>query len=153
MRIDKAKLILEINEAFKDVELDNGIGLSEADAIDSYSDLGSRTECKKNDEKHNWNAISSDALNIYYCSLSYFDKKGMRFHLPAFMIADINGEYKFGMSFVLTHLSDHSRSQFELLSKKQREAVKLFLEYILEDPNYEFERPEIKAAIEGYWSK
>jgi hypothetical protein len=108
---------------------------------------------QKKDEKYNWNTITSDALNQFNCSLSYFDAKGMKFHLPAFMIADIRGEYRFGMIFVLTGLSDYSKSQFALLTPKQREVVKLFLDYLLDDPNYEFEKPAIKLAIENYWSK
>ena len=67
------------------------------------------------------------------------------------MIAEIKGEYRFGMSFPLTHLSDHTISQFEHLTKTQRKAVKLFLGYLLTDPNYEFEMPEIKRAIENSW--
>ena len=107
---------------------------------------------KKKDEKFNWNAISSALLNEFYCSLSFFDAKGMRFHLPAFMIAEIKDEYKFGLSFPFTMLSDYSKSQFSLLTKNQRDAVKLFLEYLLEQPNYEFEKPDIEKAIENYWS-
>lgn len=148
----KPFLISEITKAFKDVILDSGIGLTEATAIDDYRDKEFINECKKKDEKLSWNSIPSSALNENYTALSFFDDKGMRFHLPAFMICEIKEEYNFGMSFVLTHLSDYSRSQFKLLSKTQRAAVKLFLEYLLEHPGYEFENPEIKAAIENYWS-
>lgn len=153
MEKDKKFIISKINEAFKDVELNGGIGLSEADAIDDYKDAKFRDECKINDEKYCWNAIPSAVLNQFNCSLNFFDAKGMKFHLPAFMIADINDEYKFGIVFTLTNLSDYSKSQFVLLTTKQREAVKLFLDFFLVNPNYEFEKPEIKTAIESYWSK
>jgi hypothetical protein len=145
-------LISSITSAFQDVKLEEGVGLSEANAIDDYKDKSFRDECRKNDEKKNWQTIPSSALNEYYSSLSFFDAKGMRFHLPAFMIAEIKGEYRFGMSFPLTHLSDHTRSQFTALSKPQREAVRSFLEYLLEQPDYEFEKATIKQAIENYWS-
>lgn len=145
-------LISQITSAFKDVKLEEGIGLSEADAIDSYKDEQFRDQCRSNDEKDHWDAIPSSALNENYTSLSFFDNKGMRFHLPAFMIAEIKGEYRFGMSFALTHLSDHTRSQFKLLSKTQREVVRSFLEYLSEQPDYDFEKPMIKEAIENYWS-
>ena len=151
MKVERPALISKITEAFKNVRLEDGIGLSEADAIDSYSNLQHRAACRKNDEKDNWNAIPSELLNNYYCSLNFFDASGMRFHLPAFMLSEIKREYKFGMSFPLTNLSDYSRSQFALLSANQREAVKLFLTYLLEDPNYEFEKPEIQRAIDNYW--
>ncbi len=151
MQQDKGKLILEIKEAFKGVILEDGVGLSEADAIDSYAETHVKAECRQNDEQHDWCAIPSSALNKYYSSLCFFDAKVMRFHLPAFMLAEINGEYCFGMSFALTHLSDYTKSQFELLSKRQRETIRLFLIYLSEEPNYEFKKPEIKRAIEGYW--
>jgi hypothetical protein len=153
MSDEKTKLISEIQDAFRDVVLEDGIGLSEADAIDSYMDSVSRAACRTKDEKKNWNKISSELLNQYYNSLSFFDAKGMRFHLPAFMIAEINGEYRFGMSFPLAHLSDYSKSQFVLLTEKQKQVVKQFLNYIFESPDYEFERHEILRAIESYWSK
>lgn len=145
-------LISIINSAFKDVELDGGIGLSEANAIDDYKDEQFRNKCKANDEKVNWDKIPSSSLNAYYNSLSFFDAKGMRFHLPAFMIAELKGEYRFGMAFCLTHLSDYTKSQFILLNEKQREAVKHFLEYLSTNSNYEFEKPTIERAIEEYWS-
>lgn len=150
MTKDRMFLIAQISDAFKDVELDGGIGLSEANAIDDYKNAQFRNECKKNDEKHCWSLIPSSKLNQFNCSLSYFDAKGMKFHLPAFMISEIKGEYRFGMSFALTH---HTESKFELLTKKQKEVVKLFLEYLLENPDYEFEKTDIKTAIENYWSK
>ncbi|MBP9068432.1 MAG: hypothetical protein KBG47_02925 [Bacteroidia bacterium] len=144
-------LISSITSAFKDAKLEDGIGLTEANAIDDHKDKSFRDECRKNDEKENWQTIPSSALNDYYSSLSFFDAKGMRFHLPAFMIAEVKGEYRFGMSFALTHLSQYSKLQFTLLSKEQRDAVKLFLEYLSEHLEYEFEKPTIKAAIEDYW--
>lgn len=150
---NKIHLISLITSAFKDVKLENGIGLSEANAIDDYKDKPFRDQCRSNDEKDRWDAIPSSVLNKNYTSLSFFDDKGMRFHLPAFMIAELKGEYRFGMSFALTHLSEHTRSQFKLLSKTQREVVRSFLEYLLEQPDYEFEKPTIKAAIENYWSQ
>jgi len=151
--VNKAELISIIKEAFNGEVLGDGIGLSEADAIDDYKDDAFIDECKRNDERLNWEAISAESLNKYNCSLSYFDAKGMRFHLPAFMTAEIRGEYRWGMAFALTHLSDYSKSQFELLNAKQKEAVKLFLEYLLENPDYEFEMESIIAAIENYWSE
>ncbi|MES2288070.1 MAG: DUF6714 family protein [Bacteroidota bacterium] len=149
---DEQSLISEITEAFKGVEFEGGIGLNEANAIDDYKDAQFREECRKIDEKQHWNVIPSSVLNQFNSSLSFFDPKGMKFHLPAFMIAEIKGEYRFGMSFALTNLSEYSRSQFVLLTEKQREVVKLFLEFLLEHPDYEFEKPAIKEAIEGYWS-
>jgi len=55
------------------------------------------------------------------------------------------------LAFLLANLSDHYKLQFELLSGRQRNTIKLYLEYLPENPNYEFKKPEIKRAIENYW--
>lgn len=144
-------MIQQITEAFKDVMLEDGIGLSEATAIDDYKDEAYKNQCKLVDEKLNWQIITSTELNENYTSLSFFDDKGMRFHLPAFMVCELKGEYRFGMAFALTHLSDYTKKQFSLLNQSQRKVVKLFLEYLLQDPNYDFEKPTIQAAIDNYW--
>jgi hypothetical protein len=150
MPVTKKQIISAINEAFKDVTLEDGVGLNEADAIDSYADQQTRATYREKDEKLNWNLISSSTLNHHYSSLSFFDAKGMRFHLPAYLLADIKGEYSFGMTFPLTHLSDYRKSQFELLTPAQRQAIRLYLEYLLVEES-DYEAPQIKSAIENYW--
>jgi hypothetical protein len=148
----KTELISLVREAFKNVTLEDGIGLSEANAIDDYRDAAFRSECRKKDEQQNWTSIPSSELNLYNCSLSFFDAKGMRFYLPAFITAELKGEYNFGLTFTLTHLSDYTKKQFELLSPQQRKAVCSFLEYLETDPDHEYESAGIKTAIADYWS-
>lgn len=91
--------------------------------------------------------------NQFNTSLSGFDAKGMRFHLPAFIIAEIKDEYRFSLAFFLTTLSDFAKYQFSLLNKMQRAAVKLYLEHLMANPDYEFEAEGINIAIEEYWLK
>jgi hypothetical protein len=50
-------------------------------------------------------------LNACYSSLSFFDAEGMRFPLPAFLIAELNGGYLQDMSFQLAYLNDYSIGQ------------------------------------------
>lgn len=148
----REELITEVHIAFKDVKLEDGVGLWEGKGLDDYADEKVRLELRKKDERNNWNQISSDTLNQCHCSLSYFDAKGMKFHLPAFMVASIMGVYKFDLVFTLINLSDY-QTQFVFLSQKQKEVVKLFLEYLIESPEYKSEVSDIKIAIKNYWSK
>jgi hypothetical protein len=150
--ITKEELLNQIEAAFQGVKLEDGIGLSEANAIDDYEDAAFRKKCRSNDEKNDWKIIHSNHLNSNYCSLSYFDAKGMRFHIPAFMIADLKGEYEFGIVFTLTNISDYSKSQFSLLTIEQRFAIKSYLIYLSKNPNYEYERNLINEAVNGYWA-
>jgi hypothetical protein len=145
------ELIQSIIKAFKDVKLEEGIGLSQAGAIDDYETDEVKAACRDKDEKESWMNITSADLNKYYSSLSFFDAAGMRFHLPAYMIAELKGEYFFGMAFALTHLSDYTRSQFELLNKEQREVVREFLFWLDKNEDYDYNKPHIESALRDYW--
>ena len=140
-----------IHEAFAGVKLENGVGLRQAQGLDDYEGEQTCALYRADDEKQDWSRIPVDELNRCNSSLSFFDAQGMRFHLPAYLIADLRGLYNFGMAFSLTHLSDHRKSQFELLSPEQRKAVRAFLLHILNDPGYQFERPQIHKALNEYW--
>ena len=83
-------------------------------------------------------------------SLSFFDPKGMRFHLPAYLIAQISGEFD-GLEYRLTQL-DGRRSNFALFSEEQREAVRRFLRFIVTDSDYKDDWKDIQKALAGYWA-
>jgi len=141
-----------IETAFTGVTLGNGVGLQEAQGLDDYEDTATCAAYRTNDEKDDWHRIPAEALNRCNSSLSFFDAEGMRFHLPAYLIADLRGDYHFGMAFCLTHLSDYSISQFTLLSPMQRAAVRAFLLHIMDDPEYGFERADILRALSEFWT-
>lgn len=103
------------------------------------------------DAKEDWAAIPVEQERRCNISLAFLDAEAMRFHLPAFLIADLRGQYGYGMAFWLTRSGDCGRNQFAALSPPQRTAVRRFLEHILEDPDYEPERDSIRRALEGLW--
>ncbi len=146
------KLCTLIEAAFAEVRLGSGIGLHEARALDDYADGSTQAAARAEDEKEDWQKISAATLRERNSSLSFFDAAGMRFHLPAFLICDLQGEYGFDLDFKLTQLSDYSKNQFTLLDHKQRLAVCLYLLHIADDPGYAFVRPHILRALEEYWA-
>ncbi len=149
--IDSSTLITEISAAFAGVRLGGGVGLLEAQGLDDYASAEERKVLRERDEKEDWTTLSAEALNHANSSLSFFDAEGMRFHLPAYLIADLRGDYRFGVVFALCQASVHDE-QFVLLNASQRTAVRHYLELMARDPNYEFERPEIERCLLGYWS-
>lgn len=140
-----------IREAFADVTLGSGIGLRQAQGIDDYEPSSVCARLRAQDEKEDWSKISCDDLNRCHSSLSFFDPEGMRFHLPAFLIAELRGLYRFGMVFCLSHLNEHTIGQFALLTPSQRLAVRAFLLLAAESEAYKFDRPHILRALEEYW--
>ena len=150
---ERQGLIEFISHAFEGVSLGDGIGLYQAQAIDDYKSKDEELLVRGTDEKLNWKSISSVSLNKCNSSLSFFDAEGMRFHLPAFLISDLKGEYGFGVEFCLTHLSEYSKAQFSLLSQVQREAVRMLLNFYITTPDCEFYTIDMANAFLGFWAE
>jgi len=87
--------LIEIAEAFADVELGDGIGMLEADGIDSCVEPDERISRRDRDERRRWQAITNAELNANYCSFGFCDAKGGLFLLPAYLLADLRDEHDF----------------------------------------------------------
>jgi len=122
-----------IREAFAGVTLGRGVGLQEAQGIDDYEDADTCSRYRATDQKEDWSCIPVSVLNRCNSSLSFFDAEGIRFHLPAYLISSLRGEYSFGMAHCLACTFVTSPDKFRLLSTEQRRAVRLFLLHILND--------------------
>ena len=142
-----------ICDAFAGVRLGKGIGLREGQGLDDYEDTKTCAGYRAGDEKENWSRIPPAELNCCSSSLSFFDAEGMRFHLPAYLLADLQGLYTSANSVVfhLTHPRHLSDGMFALLSPAQRSAVRAYLLYRSVAEELHFGRAD-KRALEGYWS-
>jgi Family of unknown function (DUF6714) len=152
MAITRESVVMEIREAFRGVTLGNGIGLYQAQGIDDYAGEEACEQYREQDEKQDWEQISADDLNRCYSSPCFFDAEGMRFHLPAFLIAELNGKLGVDPAFHLTQLDDYKKSKLVLLSQAQREAVRKFLLFIRDEQRYAFYRPDVEWALANYWN-
>lgn len=142
-----------IDAAFTGVTLGSGVGLREGQGLDDYDNDATRAAYRANDEKDDWRRIPIETLNHCHRSLSFFDAEGMRFHLPAFLIADLRGDYGMDMAFCLTHRWENFEMQFSLLTAEQRLAVRGYLLHIADDPDSKFGRCDILRALNDYWTE
>jgi hypothetical protein len=141
-----------IRHAFAKVALGSGIGLRQAQGIDGYEDEKVVAAYRLSDEKDDWSRIPTEILNECHSSLSFFDADGMRFHLPAYLLADLSGAYRHGMAFSLTDMGDLHQRQFSSLNDAQRAAVRDFLKYIADEDDYAFYRAKILRALGECWT-
>ena len=146
-KMNKEEIKNLIKKAFQDVSLEDGIGLWEAQAIDDYEDKDTQQKQREKDEKNDWSKISTEDLNRCESSLSFFDANGMRFHIPAFILAELDGESNCGPLF---HLTD-SFWRFSTLNKNQKTAIKFFLEWCLNQKDYNFEKKQIEKSLNDFW--
>lgn len=147
------ELCEQIAAAFAGVRLGRGIGLRQGCAIDDYEDHAVQMARRAEDEEEDWQAISVSDLRRYASSLSYFDPEGTRFHLPAFLIAELRKEGPSEIIFYLTRNSAHACEQFSLLDLGQRQAVADYLRFVQDDPDHFCHRREILASLETYWAE
>ena len=159
-----------IREAFAGVTLGNGVGLWWGQVLDDYcvpdSIADYRANHERDEERQDWSRIPIEDLERCDTSLCFFDAEGMRFHLPAFMLAKLDGlnSEDGGWDSVIYSLTlhildessttDYSRNKFSLLDKKQWMAVRTFLLYCKDHPYYEdFDSPLITRALNEYWAE
>jgi hypothetical protein len=140
-----------IRAAFEGVTLGRGVGLWQGQALDDYADEAAIAEHRLRDEKEDWTRLTIEDLNRCHSSLSFFDADGMRFHLPAFLLAELEGTLSNGVLFYLTNLDDYGRSHFRSLTDAQRAAVRQFLLLFKDDSDFTFERPDIERALNEFW--
>lgn len=142
-------VISRIAAAFSSVKLGDGIGLFEANGLDNYATEEEQHRIRASDEKLDWRRIFYEDLAKCYSSPSFFDAQGFVFHLPAFLIAELNDEHPYGFIDRIFRLDEHPEGWRKLLNQQQRAAIIAALELIREHPNYEHDLDEINASIQA----
>ena len=148
---EKEALKDAVRAAFADVRLGGGVGLYEGQALDGYADQATRARLREKDEKLDWAALKAKALNECHSSLSFFDAEGMRFHLPAYLCAELDDDYDFDLLYTITSVQP-SDGRFSLLDRAQRSVVNAYLNFVLPDC-YGADRIRVEAATTGYWAR
>lgn len=149
----KDRVLGLVRKAFEGVKLREGVGLRQGQGLDDYADERTLATYRAQDEKHDWSAIPVADLDRCYSSLSFFDADGMRFHLPAYLVADLEGSLRTAdVLFHLIYLTEYAVSRFATLSPAQREAVREFLLLRMSEPHRVFEHPMIEAALRDFWT-
>lgn len=152
---EKDRVLALIRSAFRGVALGKGVGLREGQGYDDYADECTLASYRAQDEKNDWSAIPVADLDRCYSSLSFFDAEGMRFHLPAYLVADLEESLRTAdviLPLVYTAYGPESSSRFDTLTPAQRKAVREFLLLRLSDRHYKFHHPMIQAALDSYWT-
>ena len=144
------EVIAKISDAFADTKLGDGVGLFEANGLDDYASDEELRRLRASDEKLDWKRISAADLSRCYCSPSFFDPQGFVFHLPAFLIAELNDEHPYGFIDRIYCAEEHPEGWRALLTNKQRDAIIASLELIREHPNYQHELDDIDTSLDRF---
>lgn len=131
IKMNKEELIEEIRNEFKGVQLNGGIGLNSAKAWDDYEQFSIEDKYLI-DEEDNWENISDKDLDDNIAAVPYFDSNGMLFHMPAYMICDLNDKINNDLEFYFIVWDIERLTEiFSLFNYHQMRVTALFFEYIL----------------------
>ncbi|MFT3992347.1 MAG: hypothetical protein QM680_13160 [Luteolibacter sp.] len=148
----REKLELHIKTAFSGCRLGDGIGLLEADAWDMCVDPEKPKQAREKDEREDWQKLSRD--DLYWCNsaLSFTDSLGYRFLLPAFMLADLDGDID---ELIIIHLSltkEDRLGKRSLLNSDQIRTIIEFLMLILDDSDSISHHEAIAESLNVFWN-
>lgn len=123
------------------------------------SDQGDEpAECAMEFRGLTWQQLHPDFLRLNGSALSFLSDEGFRYFLPAFLIADLTGNWGDGDPvFHLTHgflaekqeeWLEYSRRRLAGFSREERYAIMDYLRYMMND---EYRHNVIHNALEMYW--
>ena len=140
-------LIREVESAFNGMRLGDGTGLLEANGLDDYAPADELAVLRSRDEHEDWRRIEVDTLNQCYAAPTFMNPRGFIFHLPAFLIAELNDNFGYGFIDRLFETNQLPDDWMTLLNDAQRDAIIAVLSTIVDHPNYFDHQEEITIAI------
>ena len=158
-RLRKKLALKGIDSAFKGVTLEDGVSLHETLEIDNHRKVIPESKARMLDEVHDWKALLNSPHMYEFCfygGINFFDGKGFRFHLPAYLVACIR-YHKFDDLIISSMISNITKpaqyriSDFMLFSNAQRAAILNAVLYLHEFDIVPLENDEL-AGLHQYWA-
>ena len=153
-----------INHAFKDVRLEDGISLKQAEVIDEYNSTMSAkdfADLKAGEECGDWRAIPLETLEAYGF-IAHLDAKGLRYYIPALMLSVLEQYDPSSMRVIGTlsalypkkDLWDYHVQRYSLLDEAQKGAIASFLQALPDMIKLDHEDSKIvPRALRNYWGQ
>jgi hypothetical protein len=162
--MDRDSLIRFIEEAFDGVEQPHDITLHVAEAHDEY-DYNHDEEHRRKDFFGPWQQVPAEHIRKSQEALSYVDKVGMRFYLPAYMVwylRNLGNKEEVRSDHTLYSLDNHPsdpglsayhRERFSMFSPVQLKACALFIRFCAEDDSGFTDSEFARKKYERHWAQ
>lgn len=128
--------------------------------------------------KDDWKTLTAEFIDLapdgFATALSFFSAEAFRFYLPAYLIADLDGELQhtdlsFYLTYGLTNATKDVRinprrygeltwfgyvsERFEGFTSAEAQVIVTYLMFKLQAAVTEFEREPIREALKNYWGE
>lgn len=157
--MDKEQLIAEIETAFKDVSLEDGIGINEADNIET-GERDSVINVARNQDRSWWNGwtdIEDKYLASYSSVMDFMDAKGIRWVLPAYMIYIVKhykeGSFSIDSTIYTLEEGAMGSDQLDLYTTEQKKVIAEFLQFMISVGKEYVDVESAQVALDKIWKK
>lgn len=153
--MESEKIVAEIRKAFLNVTLNGGLTIHQADLEGAFTDPGVKLEARKKDLESFWWEIPDWKIEKYHSAISFLDRNGFRFYMPAVMTWVLrNGKKTTSITaycFINSLLPGYCPviNPVLILTKIQASTVYSFLKFV---ETY-YSHSNAKNALISYWDK
>jgi hypothetical protein len=154
----RSALIRAIHEAFRHVRREDGVTLHEAH-LELTGSERQRLRARARDVDTHWTEVSADAMASRSSVFSFFDEKGFRYYLPAYMTWTLNNLRdctSVAPEMLLYALREPKLISFDIFDDRQSTAILRFLQFVAmhaADFGDDFLGEAAQEAIDSYWSR
>lgn len=155
--MDKEQLLIEIQIAFKDVLLKDGIGINQADRIELQQRDVLIQKGRNLDRMWwtEWTDIQDKYLSSYSDVMYYMDSAGIKWALPAYMTYIIKhykeGSFSIDSTIYVLEAGGLGVDKKDLYTPKQKRVIAKFLQFMTEVGAEWVDVESARNALEKVW--
>jgi hypothetical protein len=157
----RERLVAEIEHAFADVSLDDGVTLHQMHVIDDYGGEAEQIAARLKDPETRWQLITAEKLSRFSDSMVFLDAKGFRFYLAAFLrhalitaFPNSGSTDNEGVMWALLNGPKHTYYEdgIKLLDPSQMQCITTFLHYFARSSESGWDG-KAREALKAGWNE
>ncbi|CAA6818280.1 MAG: Unknown protein [uncultured Sulfurovum sp.] len=157
--IDKEQLIKDIETAFADVHLNEGIGINEADKIELRERDAFRQKGRNQDRLwwQSWKEIEDKYPASYSSVMDFMDSEGLRWVMPVYLIYIIKhykeGSFSVDSTIYTLEAGGLGTDGLDLYTIEQKKAIAKFLQFMVEVGAEWVDVESAQNALDNVWGE
>jgi len=156
--VQKQKVLEQIESAFKEVVLGEGIGINQADRIETKERDVLIQKGRNLDRMwwKSWREIEDKYISSYSSVMYYMDAQGRKWALPAYMRYAINhyqeGSFSIEMTLYILEEGEKTMGTLERYTPEQKRAIASFLKFMVDEVGEKWIDDEsAQNALDSVW--
>jgi len=153
------QLIEEIAIAFKDVTLEDGIGINEADSIEMGERDATINKGRNQDRSwwKDWTDIEDKYVSSYSSVMDFMDSKGIKWVLPAYMTYIIKhykeGSFSIDSTIYVLEAGALGSDGVDIYTAEQKQVIAKFLQFMTTVGEEWVDVASAQVALDKIWGK